>query len=1388
MESVTALLLSFPIGIAANLGAEVLLKLQKGIKWKDLENLFINSFLDALKKEDKKYKGGLKDFRGKIKKNKKKILELFTTDVTIENTGLFFTEIKEEKYRQKVAERIIKEFSPGDNFRVVFVAIVKQCLENYEKAFLDKMNQEEGIKLIFKEQLHQTSELTTITTLVKQLLSEKTSKEDLKAYHEELKDLMLELIRIFSDDNAKTLVPKKPVKKLVKKKQKQIKILSITASPEGENYILYEQEQDTLLEVFKDFDRELVFLDMPDPVKSTLTEIREHLEDGYHDILHLTAHGGINEKGTGVLSLEDHQGNREPVTGEELIKVLNPTPKIVILSACHSARQEPELMPTARSLFEAGIETVIGMKKSVSQLAAIEFNAAFFNALCQKQTVNQAFASGKQAILMGEQRRIKEIPGWDAVNEYEIPQLLAKDENLTVDNFSEHRIEAPGRPESHHFLGAKYLERGFIGRRQVLRDIFRGIENKQGAVVLKGPGGIGKSTLTTRTAANLRRKGYDFIVARGETTIEQILEIISRKAAALGVKDAEKVYAANAEPNEKLTWFLDQFLLKQKLVIILDNFEENQEEAKAGEFKKERLEEFLWFFRDSLQHHETFLFFSTRYALPGFDSPDITKNIPEFTTVEFRKMLLNSRALKQLDGKSVKNLIEDIGGNPRALELLDKIAYKKYKKREFTWEQLKDLIPALRQRIIEKKAKGDDFTPLFLDTLFGYLSESQRRLLDILCIYREPVPVEAAAAQGIMMEDDDCAKLEDLSLLECIDLEDKDLYYIHRLTAQYLLQQIKAAQRKKYHKKAAGYFAALRDEEGKIFLDDLIEARWHWLRAGEWNQAAEITFDLSSYLRNRGYTHWAMELLVELELEKLKEEYRAIVHNRIGILHGEFFGEYEQALFHYNQALAINEKLDNLKGVSASLHQIGMIYQDKGDYDAALSQYQKAKEVFEKIGDIKGVSDSLHQIGIIYHYKGDYNAALNEYQKSLEIKEKIGDIKGVSSSLHQIGIIYQNKGDYNAAINVYQKSLEIREKIGDIKGVAYSMHQIGMIYQYKGDYDAALTQYQKAMEVFEKIGDIKGVSSSLHQIGMIYQYKGDYDAALKQYQKSMEIAEKIGDIKGVSDSLHQIGNIYYLKGDYDAALTNYQKSMEIAEKIGDIKGVSMSLHQIGMIYQDKGDYDAALTNYQKSMEIKEKIGDIKGVSYSLHQIGMIYQDKGDYDAALTQYQKAKEVFEKIGDIKGVSSSLHQIGRIYQERGDYDAALKQYQKSMEIKEKIGDIKGVSDSLHQIGNIYYLKGDYDAALTHYQKAKEVFEKIGDIFSASMCMAQMGKLYFNQNKFETALELFIQAFLVFAKIGSPYANQARKDIARVREKLPEDQFNAILKKFNLTPEDLP
>ncbi|MDQ1352309.1 MAG: Tetratricopeptide repeat protein [Acidobacteriota bacterium] len=935
---------------------------------------------------------------------------------------------------------------------------------------------------------------------------------------------------------------------------KQIKILSITASPDDAADIFYEQEQDTLLNAFQAFDRDQVYLDMPDPIKSTLDEIKERLEDGKHDILHITAHGNINDNGEGVLSFEDHRGKLETVTGSQLAEVLkglNPAPVIVILSSCHSARQEPNLMPTARALFDAGIKTVIGMNKSISHLAAIEFNGAFFTALCRKKIVKQAFEAGKEAIFKGEQRRIKENPNWNMLKEYEIPQLLARDESLGVESFSDYRIEAPGRPQSHHFQGARYLERGFIGRRQVLRDIFRAIDNKQGAVVLKGPGGIGKSTLTTRIAANLLRDGYDFIIIRGDASEVKILEAISNKAAELGIQGAKEIYGAtNTEPVQKLGWFIENFLGPRKVMIIFDNFEENQDEGR-GDFGggKESLKEFLWRFKDYLKNKESFLFFSTRYALPGFEGPDITKDIPEFTVVEFRKMLWNGKALKRLDGKSIKTLQDEIGGNPRGLELLDRIAYTEFHEREFQWEQLKDLIPELRRRIIEKQSESDDFTPLFLNKLVGYLTPAQRLILEVLSIYRNSVPKEAVEMQGADMARLDRKRLADLSLLECIEMEKGQLYHVHRLTAQYILEPMEMAVKNKYHLQAGQYFEGIRNDKGETYLENDIEARWHYLQAGEWNRAAEITFDLEEYLTLHGFPQRSMELLMDLDIEKLKETHQEVTYGRIATLY-QGFGEYDKAIAFHQKASEIAQRNNDLKNEAASLHNIGVIYQDKGDFDVALTQYQKALEIREKIEDIKGMADSFGQIGMIYQEKGDYAAALTQYQKAKETFEKIRDIKGVAQSLHNIGMIYQNKGDYDAALTRYQKSLEIKEKIGDIKGEAQSLHQIGMIYQEKGDYAAALTRYQKSLEIKEKIGDIKGVATSLHQIGRIYQERGDYDAALTQYQKSLEIREKIGDIAGMAISMGQMGNLFFAQNQFEPALKLFIQAFVIFAKIG----------------------------------------------------------------------------------------------------------------------------------------------------------------------------------------------------------------------------------------------
>jgi tetratricopeptide (TPR) repeat protein len=310
-------------------------------------------------------------------------------------------------------------------------------------------------------------------------------------------------------------------------------------------------------------------------------------------------------------------------------------------------------------------------------------------------------------------------------------------------------------------------------------------------------------------------------------------------------------------------------------------------------------------------------------------------------------------------------------------------------RRGVSWQQLKELIPDLQERIIQEPGLGDDFTPLFLDKLFTYLSESQRVLLDILSIYRKPVPEPAVTAFQVTMKIPDLRKLQDLSLLESMDIDEESLYYVHRLTAQYVFIQMEEKRKTRYHFQAAQYFEGLQTEEVKKHLEDIIEARWHYLRAEEWDRAAEITFTLEDYLTLHGFPRRSMELLQELELDRLNETYKLVTYGQMGTLYKDF-GEYDKALDFYNRAYEIAQKNNDLKNSATVLQQVGLIYQEKGDYDEALKQYQKSLKIKEKIRDIRGIALLMGQMGELHFQKNEFAAALEFFIQAFLVFAKIG--------------------------------------------------------------------------------------------------------------------------------------------------------------------------------------------------------------------------------------------------------------------------------------------------------------------------------------------------------------------------------------------------------------
>ncbi len=182
----------------------------------------------------------------------------------------------------------------------------------------------------------------------------------------------------------------------------------------------------------------------------------------------------------------------------------------------------------------------------------------------------------------------------------------------------------------------------------------------------------------------------------------------------------------------------------------------------------------------------------------------------------------------------------------------------------------------------------------------------------------------------------------------------------------------------------------------------------------------------------------------------------------------------KKAEFHYNEAHRLSKEVsdndERLRGKSAALGNIGLIYRALGEPDKALKHLIEALEIFRKIGYEQGIATQLGNIGIIYSALGEQDKALKHLNESLEIDRKIGYEQGIASDLGNIGNIYSDLGDPDKALKHHREALEIFRKIGYEQGIASQLGNIGLIYSALGEQDKALQHLNEALAIFKRIG------------------------------------------------------------------------------------------------------------------------------------------------------------------------------------------------------------------------------------------------------------------------------------------------------------------------------
>jgi len=349
----------------------------------------------------------------------------------------------------------------------------------------------------------------------------------------------------------------------------------------------------------------------------------------------------------------------------------------------------------------------------------------------------------------------------------------------------------------------------------------------------------------------------------------------------------------------------------------------------------------------------------------------------------------------------------------------------------------------------------------------------------------------------------------------------------------------------------------------------------------------------------------------------------------------------------------------------------------------------------------------------------------------------------------------------------------IRTTSGDAKTDV--QYVLAKIYHLLGDLSTALKKYNNVRAKYEESGNNLGITVVLQAIGMILEDQGNYEEALEKYDQALKIAEKLGDKSRIAYSLHLIGNIRYLQGNYKDALEKYNQSLKIKEELGDKRGIANSLGQLGNIHREQGNCEEAVEKYNQALKMFEELIDKSGIAITLHQIGMIHQKQGNCEEAVEKYNQSLKIKEELGDKSGIAKTLHQLGMIHRDQGNYKEALEKYNQSLKTKEDLWDKRGIALTLHQIGNVHYLQGNYEETLEKYKQSMKIKEELGDKRGIISTLGQMGRIYEERREYTLALQAYFTIFSILKSLNSPYAQLAAKDLAKLRNKMGEEEFDA-------------
>ncbi len=534
------------------------------------------------------------------------------------------------------------------------------------------------------------------------------------------------------------------IEKYIPPKKRPLKLLFMTCSPLDVKPVLdYEREEETIYQITKN-----LVIDMEVEDSGSLEGLRSHLEGEQYDVVHLSGHADIDEKGRPYFIMESTTGHQHNVFPDELWQdalIENP-PRLLFLSGCRTGEtpncpENEAAVSFSRLLVENyNIPAVLGWGRAVSGKEAIHAQKMLFHELCRGKSILHALQRARYELL--KHFPFSCNPAWPLL------RLFSGGIPLNPIVGKEQSWQPKARLMKYVFLKnsrVKVLAEGFVGRRRQMQTGLKALEQDyyKVGIMLLGASGLGKSCLAGKICERFQH--YTLIILHGKLDASSMQTALTDAFIAAQDHKAQHMLSQETPMTTKLANLCATSFKEKNYLLLLDHFDQNLEDAGIGRpgplqpGAAELLTILLRYLPFSGKMTQLLITSRYKFSLHHQDRDLVNERLDNVWLTSFREVEQHKKAkgLKNIfqykDQSLVSRLIAAGRGNPRLMEWLDAVVGRMAAEKE------EPLLAAVKNR------KEEFIRRHVIRETLHQGGEGLTQFLSLLSIFRRPVPEDGAA-------------------------------------------------------------------------------------------------------------------------------------------------------------------------------------------------------------------------------------------------------------------------------------------------------------------------------------------------------------------------------------------------------------------------------------------------------------------------------------------------------------------------------------------------------------------------------------------------------------------------------------------------------------------